>query len=134
MGKRQVKEVNGWLKVLAGATVSLMVYLVGTVLLAFLLVKGVLRAEVQNSLLGIFGCLSAACGGFAVCRGKEGRLAAMLQSAAFAVMLLGGSYLFWEGPVWGWHSVIFLLSVALGAAFPLVLCGGEKKGKRRHRW
>ena len=134
MSKRQKREVSGWLKVLVGAVISLAVYLAGTVLLALLLVKGVLGVEMQNALLGMLGCLAVACGGFVACRGKGGRSVAVLQSVVFMVLLFGGSYLFWEGPAWDRHSVIFLLSVALGGALPLVLCGEGKKSKRRRGW
>ena len=133
MGKRQKRGVGSWLKVLVGAIVSLAVYLVGTVLLALLLVKGILGVEIQNDLLGILGCLAVACGGFVVCWGKDAWLVAALQSVAFVVLLFGGSYLFWEGPAWDRHSVTFLLSVVLGGMLPL-LCGEGTKSKRRRGW
>ena len=134
MGKRQKREVGGWLKVLVGAMVSLTVYLSGTVLLALFLVKGVLGVEMQNALLGVLGCLSVACGGFAVCWGKDGRSVTVLQNVLFVVLLLGGSYLLGDGPAWDRHSAIFLLSVVLGGVLPLVLRGEGKKSKHRRGW
>lgn len=135
MGKRQMKESGSWLKVLAGAGVSMIVYLVGVLLLALLLIKGVLVADTENALLTIWVCISASCGGLLAVRAKGGaRLLSVLQSVVFVGFILAGSYLFWEGPVWDRHAAALLVSALLGGCFPALLCRGGKKGKRQHRW
>ena len=134
MGKRQKKTEAVWTVFLKGNALALGVYLVGILLAALLLVKGVLPESAAFPVIGALCVLAALGGGVVVARGTTwGTLpAALLNTVIFAALLaLVGMACWPEGISWGGRGgVLLLCALAGGVVAGLV---GRRRGQRKKR-
>lgn len=136
MGKRQAKKTVGWSKLGTGAVVSVGVYLLGILLIALLMVKGIVAPEKANVILAAWVMVAAFCGSLPVLKIKAAPplLACLAQSVVFVVLILTASYLFWEGPVWSRTNVALLLCALVGGLVPGILWGRGGWKKKKRKW
>jgi len=136
VGKRQVKKTAGWSKLCIGAAVSTGVYLIGILLIAFLMVKGIIALEKVDVILAVWVMAAAFCGSLPMLKIKVAPplLACLAQSVLFMILILSASYLFWEGPVWSRGNIALLLCALVGGLLPGVLWGRGGRKKKMRGW
>ncbi|MDD3347948.1 TIGR04086 family membrane protein [Oscillibacter sp.] len=132
MGKTK-KQQPVWAPFLKGTALSLLLYLLGQLLLALLVVKGILGEGTAFPVTAALAFLSTAAGSLLPARRSPwGTLpGGLLSAAAFAVVLIAGGALWWDGITWTGHGGVLLCCV-LGGGVAAGLLGG-RKGKRRRR-
>lgn len=132
MGKGK-KQQKVWMLLLKGVALSLGIYLAGELLLALLLVKGIAGEGTAFPITAVLCVLAAAAGGMLTARRTPwGPLpGGVLCAGLFALVLIAGGALWWDGITWSGHGGILLGCVLAGGILAGVL-GSRPKKRRRH--
>ncbi len=131
---RKQQAAAPWMGFLQGGLLALGVYLLGLLLLAFLMVKGTLPERSAFPVVAVLCVLAVFCGGMVAARRSPwGTLpAGLLCAVLFAVVLAAVGTAFWQGITWTGHGGILLLC-ALGGGGLAGLLGGRKRRKRKRK-
>ena len=135
MGKDRRKQA-AWLVLLQGELIALGIYLLGIMLLALLVVKGVLPERGAYPAVVVMCLLTAMTAGLlAVRKSSLGRLSAGILSAVIfgAILLLVGTCA-WQEITWTGRGGVLLLCALCGGILSAMM-GGQKrrKGKRVYK-
>lgn len=133
MGKRQAKKTAGWSRLWLGTAVSLGVYLLGVLVIALLMIKGLWAPEKAGLMLSVWLMLSAACGSMVALRIKYGTpiVRCLLQGGALLLAMFAVGYLCWEGMVWNRVNIALVLCALLGSLLPGFFAGRKR---RKRAW
>lgn len=123
------KQLAMWQGFLAGSLLSLVLYLLGLLFLAMLMVKGVLTEGGSFPATAVLCALSALGGGFLTVRLTLWRAGGVLTAAIFLSVLILAGLGFWEEITWLGHGGILLLCGLSGGL--LAGLGGHKRRRRR---
>ena len=132
MGKGGKARPAPWRGVLRGTLAALGLYLVGTALLALLIVKGAVPEAMMFLVTAVLCVLSALCGGLLAGPMLPPLPGAMAVAACFDGVLLAVGAACWQGVTWMGHGGILLLSV-LGGGLLSGILAGSRRGRRRKR-
>lgn len=135
MGKDKRKQA-AWVVFLRGELVALGIYLLGIMLLALLVVKGVLPERGAYPVVAVMCLLTAMMAGLLTVRKSSlGRLGAGILSAVIfeAILLLVGTCV-WQETTWTGRGGVLLLCALCGGVLSAMM-GGQKrrKGKRVYK-
>ena len=135
MGKDRRKQAV-WVVFLRGELIALGIYLLGIMLLALLVVKGVLPERGVYPAVAVMCLLTAMTAGLlAVRKSSLGRLSAGILSAVIfgAILLLVGTCA-WQEITWTGRGGVLLLCALCGGILSAMM-GGQKrrKGKRVYK-
>lgn len=123
------KKLAMWQGFLAGALLTLGVYLLGLSILTLLLVKGILSEVGSFPMVAALCTLAALSGGLLTVRLTLWRAGGALTAALFLSVLLLAGLGFWEEIAWLGRGGILLLCGLAGG----LLAGVAGPGKRRRR-
>lgn len=123
------KKLAMWQGFLAGALLTLGVYLLGLSILTLLLVKGILSEGGSFPMVAALCTLAALSGGLLTVRLTLWRAGGALTAALFLSVLLLAGLGFWEEIAWLGRGGILLLCGLAGG----LLAGVAGPGKRRRR-
>lgn len=123
------KKLAMWQGFLAGALLTLGVYLLGLSILTLLLVKGILSEGGSFPMVAALCTLAALSGGLLTVRLTLWRAGGALTAALFLSVLLLAGLGFWEEIAWLGRGGILLLCGLAGG----LLAGVAGLGKRRRR-
>lgn len=133
MGKTKKQAPDGFI-LFKGLLLSLGVYLLGQLLVALLVIKGILAENNMFPVIAVLAVLAAGAGGlFCSRRPIWGTLpSAMACAALFACVLAVIGILCWDTVTWTGHGGALLLCVLSGGLLAGLL-GGSRKGKGTHK-
>lgn len=122
-----------WKGVLRGAGISLGIYLIGTALLASLIVKRVIPEQGGFPAIASLCLLAALCGGLFTTPLLPPIPGSMAAAACFCTILavFGGAC--WQGISWMGHGGILLLCAAAGGLLAGMLSARRRKRRRKGR-
>ena len=132
MGKGGKARPAAWQGVLRGVLMALGLYLVGTALLALLIVKGAVPEGVMFPVTAVLCALSVLCGGLLAGPMLPPLPGAMAVAACFGGVLLAVGAACWQGVTWTGHGGV-LLACALGGGLLSGIVTGSRRGRRRKR-
>lgn len=130
MGKGGKARPAAWQGVLRGVLMALGLYLVGTALLALLIVKGAVPEGLMFPVTAVLCVLSALCGGLLAGPMLPPLPGAMAVAACFGGVLLAVGAACWQGVTWTGHGGA-LLACALGGGLLSGILAGSCRGRRR---
>ena len=130
MGKGGKARPAAWQGVLRGVLAALGVYLIGTALLALVIVKGGVPESVMFPVTAVLCVLAVLCGGLMAGPMLPPLPGAMAVAACFDGVLLAVGSACWQGVTWTGHGGI-LLACALGGGVLSGLLAGRRRGRRR---
>ena len=133
MGKRQMKKMQKWQKLLLGLGIDVLIYFVGILLITACVIGGGVNLNGVSIMLPMWAGMVTACGNLVTCGRKSKEMNAMrlVQASMFLVVLIAGSYLFWEGPVWDKRILWFVMAILTGSGLSALLAVGGKRKNRR---
>ena len=132
MGKGGKARPAPWRGVLRGTLAAIVLYLIGTALLALLIVNGAVPEAMMFPVTAVLCVLSALCGGLLARPMLPPLPGAMAVAACFDGVLLAVGAACWQGVTWMGHGGILLLSV-LGGGLLSGILAGSRRGRRRKR-
>ena len=132
MGKGGKARPAPWRGVLRGTLAAIVLYLIGTALLALLIVNGAVPEAMMFPVTAVLCVLSALCGGLLAGPMLPPLPGAMAVAACFDGVLLAVGAACWQGVTWMGHGGILLLSV-LGGGLLSGILAGSCRGRRRKR-
>ena len=132
MGKGGKVRPAPWRGVLRGTLAAIALYLIGTALLALLIVNGAVPEAMMFPVTAVLCVLSALCGGLLAGPMLPPLPGAMAVAACFDGVLLAVGAACWQGVTWMGHGGILLLSV-LGGGLLSGILAGSRRGRRRKR-
>ena len=132
MGKGGKARPAPWRGVLRGTLAAIALYLIGTALLALLIVNGAVPEAMMFPVTAVLCVLSALCGGLLAGPMLPPLPGAMTVAACFDGVLLAVGAACWQGVTWMGHGGILLLSV-LGGGLLSGILAGSCRGRRRKR-
>ena len=132
MGKGGKVRPTAWQGVLRGVLAALGLYLIGTALLALLLVKGAVPEGVMFPATAVLCVLSALCGGLLAGPMLPPLPGAMAVAACFDGVLLAVGAACWQGVTWMGNGGALLVSV-LGGGLLSGILAVSRRGRRRKR-
>ena len=132
MGKGGKARPAPWRGVLRGTLAAIVLYLIGTALLALLIVNGAVPEAMMFPMTAVLCVLSALCGGLLAGPMLPPLPGAMAVAACFDGVLLAVGAACWQGVTWMGHGGILLLSV-LGGGLLSGILAGSRRGRRRKR-
>ena len=132
MGKGGKAHPAPWRGVLRGTLAAIVLYLIGTALLALLIVNGAVPEAMMFPVTAVLCVLSALCGGLLAGPMLPPLPGAMAVVACFDGVLLAVGAACWQGVTWMGHGGILLLSV-LGGGLLSGILAGSRRGRRRKR-
>ena len=132
MGKGGKARPAPWRGVLRGTLAAIVLYLIGTALLALLIVNGTVPEAMMFPVTAVLCVLSALCGGLLAGPMLPPLPGAMAVAACFDGVLLAVGAACWQGVTWMGHGGILLLSV-LGGGLLSGILAGSRRGRRRKR-
>ena len=132
MGKGGKARPAPWRGVLRGTLAAIVLYLIGTALLALLIVKGAVPEAMMFPVTAVLCVLSALCGGLLAGPMLPPLPGAMAVAACFDGVLLAVGAACWQGVTWMGHGGALLVSV-LGGGLLSGILAGSRRGRRRKR-
>lgn len=130
MGKGGKPRPAAWQGVLRGVLAALGVYLVGTALLALVIVKGGAPEGVMFPVTAVLCVLSVLCGGLLAGPMLPPLPGAMAVAACFGGVLLAVGAACWQGVTWAGRGGV-LLACVLGGGLLSGVLAGSRRGRRR---
>ena len=130
MGKGGKARPAPWRGVLRGTLTALGLYLLGTALLALLIVKGAVPEGVMFPVTAVLCVVSVLCGGLLAGPMLPPLPGAMAVAACFGGVLLAVGAVCWQGVTWAGHCG-FLLACTLGGGLLAGVLAGSRRGRRR---
>ena len=130
MGKGGKTRPAAWQGVLRGVLAALGLYLVGTALLALVVVKGAAPEKMMFPVTAMLCVLSVFCGRLLAGPMLPPLPGAMAVAACFGGVLLAVGEACWQGVTWTGHGGI-LLVCALGGGLLSGILLGSRRGRRR---
>lgn len=122
-----------WKGVLRGAGVSLGIYLIGTALLAALIVKRVIPEQSGFPVIALLCLLAALCGGLVTTPLLPPIPGAMAAAACFCIVLAVFGGVCWQGISWMGHGGILVLCAAAGGMLAGMVSARRRKRHRKGR-
>ena len=132
MGKGGKARPAPWRGVLRGTLTALGLYLLGTALLALLIVNGAVPEAMMFPVTAVLCVLSALCGGLLAGPMLPPLPGAMAVAACFDGVLLAVGAACWQGVTWMGNGGALLVSV-LGGGLLSGILAGSRRGRRRKR-
>ena len=132
MGKGGKARPAPWRGVLRGTLAAIALYLIGTALLALLIVNGAVPEAMMFPVTAVLCVLSALCGGLLAGPMLPPLLGAMAVAACFDGVLLAVGAACWQGVTWMGNGGALLVSV-LGGGLLSGILAGSRRGRRRKR-
>ena len=131
MGKE--KKQGTWLVFLRSGAVALCLYLIGILILAFVMIQGFLPEGASFAALACAGFVSALAGGMAAVRQSPWATlpTAMLNAAMMVLFVLAIGSSAWPETFWNEQSIMLVLSILAGGFASGVLGARKRTGKRR---
>ena len=130
MGKGGKPRTAAWQGVLRGVLAALGVYLVGTALLALVIVKGGAPEGVMFPVTAVLCVLSVLCGGLLAGPMLPPLPGAIAVAACFGGVLLAVGAACWQGVTWAGRGGV-LLACVLGGGLLSGVLAGSRRGRRR---
>ena len=130
MGKGGKARPAPWRGVLRGVLAAFGLYLIGTALLALLIVKGVVPEGVMFPVTAVLCVVSVLCGGLLAGPMLPPLPGAMAVAACFGGVLLAVGAACWQGVTWAGHGGV-LLACTLGGGLLSGVLAGSRRGRRR---
>ena len=130
MGKGGKARPAPWRGVLRGTLTALGLYLLGTALLALLIVKGAVPEGVMFPVTAVLCALSVLCGGLLAGPMLPPLPGAMAVAACFGGVLLAVGAACWQGVTSAGHGGV-LLACTLGGGLLSGVLAGSRRGRRR---
>ena len=118
--------------VLRGTLAAIALYLIGTALLALLIVNGAVPEAMMFPVTAVLCVLSALCGGLLAGPMLPPLPGAMAVAACFDGVLLAVGAACWQGVTWMGNGGALLVSV-LGGGLLSGILAGSRRGRRRKR-
>ena len=132
MGKGGKARPAPWRGVLRGTLAAIVLYLIGTALLALLIVNGAVPEAMMFPVTAALCVLSALCGGLLAGPMLPPLPGAMAVAACFDGVLLAVGAACWQGVTWMGNGGALLVSV-LGGGLLSGILAGSRRGRRRKR-
>ena len=132
MGKGGKAHPAPWRGVLRGTLAAIVLYLIGTALLALLIVNGAVPEAMMFPVTAVLCVLSALCGGLLAGPMLPPLPGAMAVAACFDGVLLAVGAACWQGVTWMGNGGALLVSV-LGGGLLSGILAGSRRGRRRKR-
>ena len=132
MGKGGKARPAPWRGVLRGTLAAIALYLIGTALLALLIVNGAVPEAMMFPVTAVLCVLSALCGGLLAGPMLPPLPGAMAVAACFDGVLLAVGAACWQGVTWMGHGGV-LRACTLGGGLWSGLLAGSRRGRRRKR-
>ena len=132
MGKGGKARPAPWRGVLRGTLAAIVLYLIGTALLALLIVNGAVPEAMMFPVTAVLCVLSALCGGLLAGPMLPPLPGAMAVAACFDGVLLAVGAACWQGVSWMGNGGALLVSV-LGGGLLSGILAGSRRGRRRKR-
>ena len=132
MGKGGKARPAPWRGVLRGTLAAIVLYLIGTALLALLIVNGAVPEAMMFPVTAVLCVLSALCGGLLAGPMLPPLPGAMAVAACFDGVLLAVGAACWQGVTWMGNGGALLVSV-LGGGLLSGILAGSRRGRRRKR-
>ena len=132
MGKGGKARPAPWRAVLLGTMAAIALYLIGTALLALLIVNGAVPEAMMFPVTAVLCVLSALCGGLLAGPMLPPLPGAMAVAACFDGVLLAVGAACWQGVTWMGNGGALLVSV-LGGGLLSGILAGSCRGRRRKR-
>lgn len=132
MGKGGKARSAPWRGVLRGTLAAIVLYLIGTALLALLIVNGAVPEAMMFPVTAVLCVLSALCGGLLAGPMLPPLPGAMAVAACFDGVLLAVGAACWQGVTWMGNGGALLVSV-LGGGLLSGILAGSRRGRRRKR-
>lgn len=131
MGKK--KTVPVWMVFVRGSALSFGVYLVGTALLALLVIRGAVPESSAFPVIAALCLAAAGSGGVLTARQAPwGTLpSALLNTAIFAAVLAAVGILCWKNVAWNGQGGALLACALAGGVLAGVLGGRRKRRRKR---
>ena len=130
MGKGGKARSAPWRGVLWGVLAAFGLYLIGTALLALLIVKGAVPEGVMFPVTAVLCVVSVLCGGLLAGPMLPPLPGAMAVAACFGGVLLAVGAACWQGVTWAGHGGV-LLACTLGGGLLSGVLAGSRRGRRR---
>lgn len=130
MGKGGKARPAAWKGVLRGVLAALGLYLIGTALLAFVIVKGGAPESVMFPVTAVLCVLAVLCGGLLAGPMLPPLPGAVAVAVCFGGVLLAVGAACWQGVTWAGRGGILLACVLGGGVLSGVLAG-SRRGRRR---
>ena len=130
MGKGGKARSAPWRGVLWGVLAAFGLYLIGTALLALLIVKGAVPEGVMFPVTAVLCVVSVLCGGLLAGPMLPPLPGAMAVAACFGGVLLAVGAACWQGVTWAGHGGVLLACTRGGGLLSGVLAG-SRRGRRR---
>ena len=132
MGKGGKARPAPWRGVLRGTLAAIALYLIGTALLALLIVNGAVPEAMMFPVTAVLCVLSALCGGLLAGPMLPPLPGAMAVAACFDGVLLAVGAACWQGVTWMGDGGALLVRV-LGGGLLSGIVAGSRRGRRRKR-
>ena len=132
MGKGWMSRPSPLRGVLRGTLAAIALYLIGTALLALLIVNGAVPEAMMFPVTAVLCVLSALCGGLLAGPMLPPLPGAMAVAACFDGVLLAVGAACWQGVTWMGNGGALLVSV-LGGGLLSGILAGSRRGRRRKR-
>ena len=130
MGTGGKVRPTAWQGVLRGVLAALGLYLIGTALLALVIVKGGAPESVMFPVTAVLCVLAVLGGGLLAGPMLPPLPGAMAVAACFGGVLLAVGAACWQGVTWAGHGGI-LLACVLGGGLLSGMLAGSRRGRRR---
>ena len=131
MGKGGKVRPTAWQGVLRGVLAALGLYLIGTALLALVIVKGGVPESVMLPVTAVLCVLAVLCGGLLTGPMLPPLPGAMAVAVCFGCVLLAVGAACWQGITWAGNGGVLLVCVLGGGVLSGMLAGSSRGHRRK---